>query len=130
MNSILQRARRQRRAQEEPGSRNDHVLLATTRQKTTNLDTLLSSNKGRSASKTYISSTARQPGPGKDHKHQSTQARCDPGSDADLHRTVTRQGGKINSKLLDDGTSPISQYFFHLPPRTTWYNATVRLVYL
>jgi hypothetical protein len=106
------------------------VLLATTRQKTTNSDTLLSSKEGRSASKTDISSTVGQPGPGKDQRHQSTQARCDPVSDVDLHRTVARQCEKINSKLLDDGTSPTSQDFFHLPPRTTWYNTVVRLVYL
>jgi hypothetical protein len=67
---------------------------------------------------------------GKAHTHQSTQARYNPGSDADWHRTVTRQCGRINSKLLDDGTHPTSQDFFHLPPRTTWYNAAVILVYL
>jgi hypothetical protein len=130
MNSILWWARQQQRAQTEPSSRNDYVLLATTWQKTTNSNTLLSSKEGRSASKTDISSTARQPGLGKDHRHQSTQARCDPGLDADLHWTVVRQFGKINSKLRDDGTNPTSQGFFHLPPRTTWYNATARLVYL
>jgi hypothetical protein len=112
------------------GSGNDHVLLATTWQKTTNSDTLLSSKEGHSASKMDISSTARQPGLGKDRRHQSTQARCDPGSDADLYRTVARQCGKINSKLLDDGTNPTSQDFFHLPPRNTLYNAATRLVYL
>jgi hypothetical protein len=112
-NSVLQRARQQQRAQAELDSGNDHVLLATTRQKTTNLDTLLSSKEGCSASKTDISSTAGQPGPSKDHIHQSTQAWCDPRSDADLHRTVARKCGKINSKLLDDGTSPTSQDFFH-----------------
>jgi hypothetical protein len=88
-NSVLRHARQQQRAQAEPSSRNDHVLLATW-QKTTNSDTLLSSKEGHSASKMDISSTAGQPGPGKDHRHQSTQARCDPGSDADLHRTVAR----------------------------------------
>jgi hypothetical protein len=36
-----------------------------------------------------------------------------------LHRTVARQCGKINSKLLDDGTSPTSQRL--LPPATTYY---------
>jgi hypothetical protein len=81
--------------------------------------TLFSSNEGHSASKTDISSTAGQPRPGKDHIHQSTQARCDPRSDADLHQTVIRQCGRINLKLLDDGTNPTSQDFFHLPPRTT-----------
>jgi hypothetical protein len=112
------------------GSGNDYVLLATTRQKTTNSDTLFSSKEGRSASKMDISSIVGQLRPGEAHRHQSTQARCDPRSDADLHRTVVRQCGRINSKLLDDGTYPTSQDFFHLPPRTTWYNATARLVYL
>jgi hypothetical protein len=68
-NSVLWRARQQQRAQTEPSSRNDHVLLATTRQKTTNSDILLSSKEGCSASKTDISSTAGQPGLGKDHRH-------------------------------------------------------------
>jgi hypothetical protein len=68
-NSVLWRARQQQRAQVEPGSGNNHVLLATTRQKTTNSDILLSSKEGRSASKMDISSTAGQPGPGKDHRH-------------------------------------------------------------
>jgi hypothetical protein len=61
------------------------VLLATTRQKTTNSDTLFSSKEGRSAFKMDISSIVGQPGLGEDHRHQSTQARCDPGSDDDLH---------------------------------------------
>jgi hypothetical protein len=92
-NSVLRRARQQQRAQAEPDSENDHMLLATTRQKTTNSNTLLSSKERHSTSKTDISSTAGQPGPGKDHKHQPTQAWCDPGSDVDLHRTVARQCG-------------------------------------
>jgi hypothetical protein len=109
---------------------NDYVLPAITRQKTTNSDILFSSKEGHSASKTDISSTAGQPEPGEAHRHQSTQARCDPRFDADLHRTAARQCRRINSKLLDDGTHPTSQDFFHLPPRTTWYDAAVRLVYL
>jgi hypothetical protein len=130
MNSVLWWARQQQRAQSEPGSGNDYVLLAIARQKTTNLDTLFSLKEGRSTSKTDISSIAGQPGLGEDHRHRSTQARCDPRSNADLHRTVARQCGRINSKLLDDGTNPTSQDFFHLPPRTSWYNAAVRLVYI
>jgi hypothetical protein len=119
MNLVLQRSRQQQRAQVEPGSGNNHVLLATTRQKTTNSDILLSSKEGHSASKTDISSTAGQPGPGKNHRHQSTQARCDPRSDADLHRTVARRCRKINSKLLDDGMNPHITRL--LPPATTYY---------
>jgi hypothetical protein len=84
------------------------VLLATTRQKTTSSDTLFSSKEGRSATKTDISSTAGRPGLGEDHRHQSTQARCDRGLDADMHRTVARQCGRINLKLLDDGMNPTS----------------------
>jgi hypothetical protein len=41
-----------------------------------------------------------------------------------------RQCGRNNPKLLDDGTHLTSQDFFYLPPRTTWYSAVVRLVYL
>jgi hypothetical protein len=107
-NSVLRRARQRQRAQAELSSGNDYVLQATTRQKTTNSDTLFSSKKGRSASKMDISSTTGQPGLGETHRHQSTQARYDPGSDADLYRTVIRQRGRINSKLLDDGTYPTS----------------------
>jgi hypothetical protein len=106
------------------------VLLATTRQKTTNSDTLFSSKEGRGASKTDISSTVGQLGPGETHRHQSTQALCDPRSDADLHWTVTTQCERINLELLDDGTHPTSQDFFHLPPCTIWYNVVARLVYL
>jgi hypothetical protein len=101
------------------GSRNDYVLLVTTRQKTLNSKTLFSSKEGRSASKTDISSTAGQHRPGEARRHQSTQAQCDPRLDADLHRTVARRCGRNNPKLLDDGTHPTSQDFFHLPPRTT-----------
>jgi hypothetical protein len=106
------------------------VLLATTWQKTTNLETLFSSKEARSAFKTDISSTAGQLGLGEAHGHQSTQARCDPRSGADLHLTVIRQCGRINPELLDDGTHPTLQDFFHLPPHTTWYNTAMRLVYL
>jgi hypothetical protein len=120
----------QQGAQKEHGSRNDHVLLVTIRQKTLNSDTPFSSKEGRSASKTAISGIARQHGPGEARKHQSTQVRCDTRLGTNLHRTVARQSRKINPEILDDGTYPISQDFFHLPARTTWYNATARLVYL
>jgi hypothetical protein len=85
------------------------MLLVTTRQKTLNSETLFSSNEGRNASKTDISGTAGQHGPGETHRHQSTQARCDPRLDADLHRTVARQCGRINPRLLDEGTHLTSQ---------------------
>jgi hypothetical protein len=47
--------------------------------------------------------------------HLSTQAQCDPGLATDLHWIVTRQSGRINPKLLNEVTHPISQDFFHLP---------------
>jgi hypothetical protein len=106
------------------------VLLVTTRQKILNLDTLFSSKERCSASKTAISGTTGQHGPCEACRHQSTQVRCDVGSGTNLHRTVTRQSGRINPEILDDGTHPTSQDFFHLPARTTWYNAVARLVYL
>jgi hypothetical protein len=51
------------------GSRNDYVLLATTRQKTTNPDTLFSSKEGRNASKMDISSIVGQLRAGEAHRH-------------------------------------------------------------
>jgi hypothetical protein len=35
-----------------------------------------------------------------------------------------------NLELLDEGTHPTSQDFFHLSGWTTWRNAAARLVYL
>jgi hypothetical protein len=110
--------------------RNDYILLVATRQNTLYPTILFSLKKKHSASKIGVNGTARQHGTGEAHRHQSTQVRCDTRSCVDLHRIVTRQSERINSTLLDEGTRPTSQDFFHLPEWTTQRNTTERLVYL
>jgi hypothetical protein len=106
------------------------VFLVTTRQNTIYSATLFSSKEGRSASKIGISNTVGKHGPGEAHRHQSTQVQCDVGSGADLHRTVAKQIGRINPELLDEGTYPTSQDFFHLPEWTIQRNTVEKLFYL
>jgi hypothetical protein len=97
------------------GYGNDYVLLVTTWQKMLYSATLFSSKEERNASKNGVSGIAGQHGPREAYRHLSTQIRCDARSGADLHRTVVRQSGRINPELLDGGTYPTSQDFFHLP---------------
>jgi hypothetical protein len=118
MNSALRRTRWLQGAQKEHGSGNDYTLLAATRQNTLYSTTLFSSKEGCSASKIGVSGTARQHGSGEARRDQSTQVQCDAGLGVDPHRTIVRWSGMIYPELLDEGTRPTSQDFFHLPART------------
>jgi hypothetical protein len=109
---------------------NDYVSQIATRKDNPPSATLFSSKDGRSASKAEISSMAGQHGAEKVGRHLSTQDRCDVGYGVDLHRTVLGQATRINPELPDEGTKPTSQDFLQLPPRTSWYIATVGLAYL
>jgi hypothetical protein len=95
-------------SKKEHDSGNDYALLVATRQNTLYSTILFSSKEGCSASKIGVSGTTRQHGPGESRKHQSTQVRCNAGSDADLYWTVTNQSERINLELLDEGMHPAS----------------------
>ena len=67
------------------------------------------------------------------HYNKNTQPRSLQIRDLVLRRiqkTDGWQAARINPELLDEGTYPTSQDFLQLPPRTSWYNAAVGLVYL
>jgi hypothetical protein len=66
------------------------VFLVATRQNTLYSVTLFSSKEERIASKIGVSGTIGQHGRSEARRHLSTEARCDPRLDADLHRIVAR----------------------------------------